>query len=111
MNQQQIDTFIIANNNYFRHYQIPMIRGLLMNADDTKWISLQTLRFKDPVIALVISLLLGYLGIDRFFIGDIGLGILKLITCGGFGIWTVIDWFLIMGSTRDKNFRKLNSIL
>ena len=96
MNQQQIDTFIIANNNYFRHYQIPMIRGLLMNADDTKWISLQTLRFKDPVIALVISLLLGYLGIDRFFIGDIGLGILKLITCGGFGLWTVIDWFLIM---------------
>lgn len=111
MNQQHVDTFIFANNRYFRDYQIPVVRGLLNNADDMKWITLQSVRFKDPVISLVLSLLVGYLGIDRIFIGDIGLGILKFITCGGLGIWTVIDWFIIMGSTRDKNLQKLSSIV
>ena len=43
----------------------------------------------------------GYLGIDRFLIGDTGLGIAKLLTCGGLGVWTIIDWFLIMGATSE----------
>ncbi len=52
---------------------------------------------------LVISILFGLLGGDRFYIGDIGLGIGKLCTFGGLGIWTFIDWFLIMQATRSKN--------
>jgi TM2 domain-containing membrane protein YozV len=63
------------------------------------------------MIALVLSLLTGQLGVDRFFIGDTGLGIGKLITCGGLGIWTIIDWFLIMNATREKNFERLLTIL
>ena len=46
-------------------------------------------------VTLVISILFGWLGIDRFMMGQIGLGILKLITGGGFGIWWVIDIILI----------------
>ncbi|MFN4945357.1 MAG: TM2 domain-containing protein [Chryseotalea sp.] len=51
------------------------------------------------------------MGIDRFMIGDTGLGIGKLLTCGGFGIWTIIDWFLIQGATREKNMQKLQQFL
>jgi len=58
---------------------------------------------KNIVVALVLSLIFGTLGIDRFYIGRIGLGILKLLTLGGFGLWTLIDWFLIMGAARSKN--------
>ena len=49
--------------------------------------------------------------IDLFYIGDTGLGIGKLITCGGLGIWTIIDWFMIMGTTREKNLMRLMSII
>ena len=45
----------------------------------------------------------GTLGIDRFYIGDVGLGVAKLLTCGGFGIWAIVDWFLITDAARDKN--------
>ncbi|MDD7374666.1 MAG: NINE protein [Bacilli bacterium] len=39
---------------------------------------------KDPVIGLILSLLIGSLGADRFYLGQFGLGILKLLSFGGF---------------------------
>ena len=59
----------------------------------------------------ILSLLVGSLGIDRFYIGDTGLGIAKLLTCGGCGIWTIVDYFLIMKRTKEKNFEKLMSLI
>lgn len=107
MDMQKVDSFILVNGKYFNQCQIAAIRSLLLEAAETKWIGLQGLQFKDPTLCLILSLLVGGLGIDRFFVGDVGLGLLKLFTCGGFGIWTIIDWFLIMGTARDRNFQKL----
>ena len=50
---------------------------------------------KSKVVALILSIFLGELGIDRFYLGYIGTGILKLITCGGLGIWWLIDLIMI----------------
>lgn len=50
---------------------------------------------KSWVATLIFSILLGCLGVDRFYLGYIGLGILKLITFGGFGVWWLIDLILI----------------
>lgn len=47
------------------------------------------------VLTLILSIFLGQLGIDRFIMGQVGLGILKLITFGGFGIWWLIDVIMI----------------
>jgi hypothetical protein len=54
-------------------------------------------------IALGLSIVVGMLGVDRFYMGKIGTGILKLITGGGLGIWWIIDMVLIAsGQMRDK---------
>ena len=58
---------------------------------------------KDPVTILVISIFLGGLGIDRFVLGQTVLGLLKLFSFGGCGLWWFIDLFLIMGATKDIN--------
>ncbi|MGV3640697.1 MAG: TM2 domain-containing protein [Adhaeribacter sp.] len=79
--------------------------------DDSQWGLIQTLQFKDPTTSLIVSLIGGNLGIDRFMIGDTGLGIGKLLTCGGFGIWGIIDWFMIQGATREKNLAKLQQVI
>jgi TM2 domain-containing membrane protein YozV len=59
---------------------------------------------KEWLTALLISLFVGTLGIDRFYLGYTGLGILKLITLGGCGIWALIDLIRIAtGSLTDAN--------
>jgi TM2 domain-containing protein len=59
---------------------------------------------KDWLTAVLLSLFVGVLGIDRFYLGYTGLGIVKLITCGGLGIWALIDLILIvMGRLPDAN--------
>jgi TM2 domain-containing membrane protein YozV len=111
MDSQKVDMFIIANSKYFESHQVIQVRDKLLQMDDSKWGIVQTLQFKDPTISLIVSLVAGSLGIDRFLIGDTGLGIGKLLTCGGFGIWAIIDWFLIMEATREKNMDNLQRIL
>ncbi len=66
---------------------------------------------KDRSTALILSVLLGTMGVDRFYLGDIGLGLLKLFTLGVCGIMWLIDLFLIRGRADELNRRKAQEIL
>ena len=59
---------------------------------------------KDWTTLLILSVLLGTLGVDRFYAGHIGLGVLKLLTLGGCGIWSLIDIILVaIGNFTDAD--------
>jgi len=63
---------------------------------------------KDWLAALLLSIFLGQLGVDRFYLGYIGLGVLKLLTAGGCGIWWLVDVIMIAtDSLKDANGRSL----
>lgn len=111
MEKQKIDLYLTANAKYFETSMIPVIRQKLENTDETTFLSVQACELKDPTALLIASILLGSFGIDRFLLGDIGMGILKLLTCGCCGILTLIDWFTIMKKTKQKNLATLSLIL
>lgn len=111
MDAQKVDMFIMSNGKFFESHHISAIRERLLSLDDSKWVMIQSLPLKDPQTSLIVSILGGGLGIDRFIIGDTGIGIGKLLTCGGFGIWTIVDWFMIQGATKEKNMQQLQQYL
>ena len=111
MREQKVDMYLFSNAKYFPAQSIPYLKDRLLAADDSKDLLIQSTELKDPTLIFIVSLFLGSFGIDRFLLGDIGLGILKLMTGGIFGILTIIDWVIIMKRTREENLDKLLSVL
>lgn len=108
MDSQKVDMFMMTNSKFFEGHHLNGVREKLLAMDEEKWPSLQFIQFKDPTTALLISIFAGAYGIDRFYIGDTGMGVGKLLTCGGFMIWAIVDWFLIQGATKEKNMEQFN---
>ena len=88
-------------------YLIDLVLVSLNEMKDSDGMKLQPpATFGTPEIngnhVLLAGILGGQLGVDRFLLGQTGLGILKLVTCGGFGIWQMVDIVLAAtGSLKD----------
>lgn len=105
------DQWLAINAKYFPTEQVQYIRQRLEALPEQQLSMLYSISFQDPTMLLIISLLGGTLGIDRFLLGQIGLGVGKLLTCGGCGIWSIVDLFLIMDATRQSNAQKLFAVI
>lgn len=111
MDQEKIDMFIMTNQKYFPAEKIMYLKDKLKTIDEQKFSLLTTIELKDPTTLLLVSIFLGYLGIDRFMIGDTGMGILKLLTAGCCGVLTIIDWFTISKKAKDLNFNNVMALI
>ncbi len=111
MEQQKLDMFIMTNKKYFPEEKIMYLKDKLRTVDDEKFGLISTVDFKDPTTLLLVSIFLGTLGIDRFMIGDTGMGVLKLLTAGCCGILTIVDWFTITKKVKELNYNNVMSML
>ena len=113
MEQNQADQLIFLHSAKLQPAYVQSIREQLINADfNTASVAFANL--KDPTIVLIVSILAGSLGIDRFWLGDTGIGIGKLVTtflCGIGIIWWIVDLFLIMDAARQKNTEQVMQTL
>lgn len=98
-----LTNFLIENQKKFNTIDLMSIKQQLEKMSDKDLVWLNGVNFKDPTLALILSVVVGGWGIDRFYIGDTGLGVLKLITGGGLGVWWLVDLFVITGKTKKNN--------
>jgi len=107
--QAHIQSFLMTNREKFPDHRIPEIENMLRNIPEDKIYYFSAIELKDPTTLLILSIVAGAYGVDRFMLGDTTNGILKLILtnlcCVGF-IWVIIDIFNVQGRTREFNYNK-----
>ena len=110
MKKESVDQFVMVNAGKFPEFTQMQLRQTLEKMSDDKEGILLSTSWKDPLTTFLLAFFLGGLGVDRFYLGDTGLGVLKLLTCGGAGIWALIDLFTAHNCARNVNWNMLNMI-
>ena len=91
-----------------------MLQGRLEKIPEDKIQVLSFIPLKDPIIGLILGLFFGALSVDRFYKGDIGLGILKFISLFIFFIgifWALADLYFVWQGIKKDNLNKINQQL
>lgn len=111
MDSKKIDTFLKENSAMFPENKLDQIKNHLEALDDTKYMVVSVQDYKSTRRVLLFSIFLGWLGVDRFMIGDKGFGVLKMLTLGVFGILMIVDWFTLKYEIHYKNFQKFMRVV
>lgn len=139
MDINKVDMFMLSKGYLFPNAQLPLLREMLIKAGEDEWVKINTANFRSPITALILSLVAGTYGVDRFYLGHYLLGSGKLLLAilligwligwfngqlenwnflyfGGTLImtltfWGGIDIFLVSKTAREQNLNILLTIL
>lgn len=110
MTQEQIDQFVFKHADKILPEFVGTVRERLQNTDEAT-AKTAFANTKNCTLMHVMSVLFGVIGVDRFMLGQTFLGVLKLITGGGFFIWYIVDWFTVRERTRKYNTNQILSTI
>jgi hypothetical protein len=103
MEKSKIDLFLLMNADNFHPQDLLSIKDRLESIPDDKAFIVQTISLQKPDFILIIAIVLGW---ERFWLNDVVLGVIKVITCYGCGLWWLIDIFTAKSRARTYNFKK-----
>jgi TM2 domain-containing membrane protein YozV len=109
--KEAINSFLISKSEYFKKEDLETIRQGLNKLSVEQILSLSSISLINPNLMRLTPLLIFVfgaigMGIDRIILGQIGRGLLKIFTAGGFLIWFIVDCFTITSRTKDYNMNK-----
>lgn len=108
MENNKVNAVILQYKDFIPSEQILMLKHSLSNASETCYDDLIAVPMTNPTTTILLSVFLGGFGIDRFYIGDTGLGIAKLLVGWlTFGIWPLVDIFCCYKKAKKNNLEKL----
>ena len=107
MEKSKVDMFIGMNAENFNPQNLMMIKEKLEKMEDDKFYILQGTEFQKPSTIFLIAILLG---LERFWLDDVALGILKIVTGWGCGIWWLVDIISAKERAKKYNFKKFTQV-
>ena len=112
MDSRKVIHNLICVGNKVSYEQLHQIKCALEEKTQDVNLSYLTDELRSPTTTALLSAFLGGFGIDRFYIGDIGLGIGKLLLGWlTLGLWPLIDIFISHGKCTDKNFAQIMDVI
>lgn len=109
MEKGKVEMFMISNGNKFPTENLKSIKESLEKMSDDNGVFLHSLSLSNPTTALVLGILFGA---DRIYLGQIGLGLFKIVTMFFLVglLWWFIDLFSILRRAKEHNFEKFSKI-
>ena len=108
MEKSKVDMFIGLNAESFNPQDLMVIKDKLEKMDDDKFYLIQGIELQKPSTIFLIEIILGW---ERFWLDDVGLGILKIVTLYGCGIWWLVDIFSAKERAKEHNYAKIGKII
>ena len=112
LSHDQIRQILVRYQDKIPEEKLMFFKSRLSETPASKFTEIMCMEYTDPVHILLFSIFLGGFGVDRFVLGDTGLGIAKLLlnwfTCG---IWSIVDIFLCHKKAKEKNLNNLLMIM
>ena len=112
MEKEKVNALYMQYQDLVPQEQKINLKRSLEKASDESYESASMVKTYNPTVVLICSIFLGGLGVDRFLIGDVGLGVCKLLFGWlTFGIWPLVDIFFSYKKAKEKNLNNIISAL
>lgn len=111
MDTAEINSWLGTYGSFFPKESLPRIYEMLGRLPASGGKTLEALELRSPQKAMSLSLCFGYLGADRWYLGQWLTALVKTLTLGVAGVGMVYDWFVIQEAARRQNLRKLENHL
>lgn len=112
MTKEKVQEMLTEYKGYIPRGKVTRFKSALAKADEGACETIRECRLYKPLTVFLLSVFLGWAGIDRFYIGDIRIGILKLfLGLPTMFIWPIIDILYCNKRAKEKNLDKLINCL
>ncbi|MBQ7797681.1 MAG: TM2 domain-containing protein [Clostridia bacterium] len=108
MENNKVNAYLSQYKDSIPSDKMVVLKNSLVKASDDCEENLAMVKLRNPIVILLMSIFLGGLGIDRFMLGDVGLGVCKLLFGWlTLGIWPFIDIFMCYKRAKEKNLQEI----
>lgn len=108
---EKVNMWLMSNQDKLPSEKIGMLKSTLDKSDDSKLDALMMVELKSPMTIFLLAWFVGWISLDRFLLGSVGVGIARLLTAHGLGIWWLVDLITAMKRTKEYNFNKVRNLL
>ncbi|MBW3020948.1 TM2 domain-containing protein [Candidatus Woesearchaeota archaeon] len=108
---EKVNIWLMANQDKLPSEKIGQLKSTLDKVDNAKIDALMSLELKSPMTIFLLAWFVGWLSLDRFLLGSTGVGIARIITAHGLGIWWLVDLITAMKRTRNYNYNLVKNSL
>lgn len=108
---EKANMWLMANQDKLPSEKLGILKSALEKVDESKLDALMGVELKSPMTIFLLAWFCGWLSLDRFLLGNVGVGIARILTLQGLLIWNLVDLITAMKRTRMFNYNKVRNLL